>query len=281
MGGLLAGVEGRIKAYALEVGDGGLVTHFRGSMIMGLPDQVRRDWLAAMWPIEPIHYVGCAAPAALLFQNSTLDEMVAPADALRYQQAGSQPKTIRWYAAGHGLEMAAYRDQAEWLRELIGIASYRLAFPASLKIVLAAWFLLTAGSLAFLAVELWRTPAPRGFRLLWLLTTVFLGPLGLTAYWVSSHQPRDAKESAAPVSPARRALGSAAWAASGNICGVIAILGLIMCLQGRSGSSPAPVVAAMVLLPFCGGWLVYTTARWISRPDGSFCAATVVQCWQS
>ncbi len=62
MGGLLAGVEGRIKAYALEVGDGGLVTHFSGAMIMGLPDQVRRDWLAAMWPIEPIHYVGCAAP---------------------------------------------------------------------------------------------------------------------------------------------------------------------------------------------------------------------------
>jgi 7,8-dihydro-6-hydroxymethylpterin-pyrophosphokinase len=26
-----------------------------------------------MWPIEPIHYVGCASPAALLFQNGTLD----------------------------------------------------------------------------------------------------------------------------------------------------------------------------------------------------------------
>ena len=64
MGGLLAGVEDRIKAYALEVGDGGLVTHFSGAMIMGLPDQVRRDRLAAMWPIEPLHYVGCAAPAA-------------------------------------------------------------------------------------------------------------------------------------------------------------------------------------------------------------------------
>ena len=36
-----------------------------------------------MWPIEPVHYVGCAAPAAILFQNGTQDGLVSPADALR------------------------------------------------------------------------------------------------------------------------------------------------------------------------------------------------------
>jgi poly(3-hydroxybutyrate) depolymerase len=273
MGGLLAGVEGRIKAYALEVGDGGLVTHFSGAMIMGLPDQVRRDWLAAMWPIEPIHYVGCAAPAALLFQNSTLDEMVAPADALRYQRAGSEPKTIRWYAAGHALNGQAYRDQAEWLRKAIGIASRRAAFPLGVRVVLIAWFLLTAGSLAFVALILWRTCAPRGARLLWLLATAFLGPLGLVIYWISSRQTRDAGESGEPASPGRRALGSAAWAASGNVCGVVVFLGLLLCLQGDSGSSPVLPLAAMVLLPFCTGWLIFAAARRLSRPDASFSTA--------
>ena len=273
MGGLLAGVEGRIKAYALEVGDGGLVTHFSGAMIMGLPDQVRREWLAAMWPIEPIHYVGCAAPAALLFQNGTLDEMVAPADALRYQQAGSEPKTIRWYAAGHALNGQAYRDQAEWLRNTIGIAGRGAAFPLSVRVVLIAWFLLTAGSLAFLALTLWRTRAPRGARLLWLLATAFLGPLGLVIYWISSRQTRDAGESVEPASPVRRALGSAAWAASGNVCGVVVFLGLLLCLQGESGSSPVLPIAMMVLLPFCAGWLIFAAARRLSRSDAGFSAA--------
>ena len=30
MGGLLAGVEDRLRAYVLQVGDGGLVTHMTG-----------------------------------------------------------------------------------------------------------------------------------------------------------------------------------------------------------------------------------------------------------
>jgi poly(3-hydroxybutyrate) depolymerase len=116
MGGLLAAVEDRVRGYALMVGDGGLVTHFAGGTIMGLPDEVRTNWLAAMWPIEPIRYVGCAAPAALLFQNGTLDTQDPPADALRYQRAGSEPKTILWYEAGHGLGTDAYQDQVLGVR---------------------------------------------------------------------------------------------------------------------------------------------------------------------
>ena len=68
MGGLLAGVEGRLKAYVLAVGDGGLVSHFTGPddtdgprQRLAATDQER--WLAAMRPIEPINFVGRAAPA--------------------------------------------------------------------------------------------------------------------------------------------------------------------------------------------------------------------------
>ena len=97
MGGLLAGVERRRRR---PLPRSRLVTHIartgnRGDYFYtGLTEAGREAWLEAMWPIEPIHYVGHATPAALLFQNGTTDEAVLPADALRYQEAGSEPKVM-------------------------------------------------------------------------------------------------------------------------------------------------------------------------------------------
>lgn len=122
IGGLLAGVERRIVAYALVVGDGGVVTHFRtGGDLDRLPSDQRKRWLRAMEPIEPIRFVGRAAPAPLLFQNGLRDEFVSVHDAEKYQNAGSEPKTIRWYDSGHGLSPEASEFQAEWLEKWIGI----------------------------------------------------------------------------------------------------------------------------------------------------------------
>jgi dienelactone hydrolase len=125
MGGLLAGVEDRIKAYVLAVGDGGLVSHFTGPNDPQPPQSLSAEdwqrWLAAMRPIEPINFIGRAAPAALLFQAGTKDELVPPEDARRYQQAASQPKEIRWYAAGHELNCTAGKDMVAWLARHIRI----------------------------------------------------------------------------------------------------------------------------------------------------------------
>lgn len=126
MGGLLAGVETRIKTYVLAVGDGGLVAHFTGEddldgPLQGLSEERRKRWLAAMEPIEPIRFVGKAAPAALFFQAARQDELVPPADAKRFQEAGSEPKTVKWYDSGHLLNDEASRDELEWLRGQIGI----------------------------------------------------------------------------------------------------------------------------------------------------------------
>jgi hypothetical protein len=141
MGGLLAGVEDRLQAYVLQVGDGGLVTHLTGpedrAAWLARPEDQRRQWVAWMWPIEPIHYVGCASPAALLFQNGTLDTAVPPADGLRYQEAGSEPKTVCWYRAGHALDATADYDQAEWLSERIGISVRRQAVPVDPQVLVA------------------------------------------------------------------------------------------------------------------------------------------------
>jgi hypothetical protein len=127
MGGLLAGVEKRIKAYALVVGDGGLVAHFTGiddrgrSPLEQMPREERQRWLAAMQPIEPVRFVGKAAPSHLLFQNGMQDQLVPPVDGRAYQEAGSEPKTLLWYQAGHQLNDEAVRDRHLWFAEMIGI----------------------------------------------------------------------------------------------------------------------------------------------------------------
>jgi hypothetical protein len=45
-----------------------------------------------MCPIEPINFIGQAAPAALLFLAGTKDESVPQEDARRYHQAVASPR---------------------------------------------------------------------------------------------------------------------------------------------------------------------------------------------
>lgn len=121
MGGLLAGVEHRLKAYVLAAGDGGLVSHLTRPdsphrlEFQSLPATQRARWLKVMRPIEPINFIGRAAPAALLFQAGTRDTLVPQQETRRYYQAASQPKELDWYAAGHALNCTARKDMMAWL----------------------------------------------------------------------------------------------------------------------------------------------------------------------
>lgn len=128
LGGVLAGVETRISAYALAVASGNWVEAFRKSRhplvrlarMSITPAQLEKA-SQVLSPLDPIHYIGHASPAALLFQNGRFDTTV-PADcAQAYQEAGSQPKTCKWYDAGHELNIQAFLDRAEWFRQHLGI----------------------------------------------------------------------------------------------------------------------------------------------------------------
>lgn len=124
MGGLLAGVERRLAAYVLRVGDGGLLAHFTGAedppVPEGLSDTQWRRWRAAMEPIEPIRFIG-RANAPVYFQNGEQDRLVPPADARAYQAAGPGSKKVSWYPAGHGLDQQANLDMYAWMNERIGM----------------------------------------------------------------------------------------------------------------------------------------------------------------
>ena len=134
MGGLLAGIEPRIKAFGLMVGDGGIVSHFTAadgtlfSELNRLSAEERKTWLSLMEPIEPIRFVGRAAPGSLFFQNALRDEAVTRDDALAYQAAGSESRRIEWYESGHFLPREAFRRMVEWLETRIGIDADRFTY---------------------------------------------------------------------------------------------------------------------------------------------------------
>jgi len=125
MGALFVGIERRIKAAVLVVGDGGLVSHFTGpedtNLMASLSCATRLDWFRAMTPIEPIRFIPHASPTPLLLQSGRLDTLVPVADAEELHAAAPQPKTIRWYDAGHGLDQQAAFDRLDWLHAEIGL----------------------------------------------------------------------------------------------------------------------------------------------------------------
>ncbi len=125
MGALFVGIERRLKAAVLVVGDGGLVSHSTGpedaGFLAGLSCATRVGWLRAMVPIEPIRFIPHATPTALLLQSGRLDNLVPAADAEALHRAAPEPRTIRWYDAGHALDAQALRDRHEWLNARIGL----------------------------------------------------------------------------------------------------------------------------------------------------------------
>jgi dienelactone hydrolase len=200
MGGLLAGVEDRITAYVLAAGDGGLVEHTADPGPDGLNIHFSQRWATYMWPTEPLHFVGRAAPAALLFQNGINDTYVPPHDALRFYTAASEPKTMIWYEAGHELPWSFVEDAAEWLQPYLGDHLILLGPNFRPNAVIADRALLAAGMLP-LAVFLVYTIRRRTFNLaeswFWLPAVFFLGPFGLGLYGLANPAKDDQLQKAA------------------------------------------------------------------------------------
>lgn len=125
-GALLAGIEHRIRAYVLQVADGGMAEHFTNDdgsnapPFPGVADSTWRRWLDALRPVGSIHFIGRAVPGSILYQWGEHDEAVPPANARRLL-AASPAATVKWYDSGHGLPMQAQLDALAWLSTKIGL----------------------------------------------------------------------------------------------------------------------------------------------------------------
>jgi len=122
-GGIVAGLEKRVKTYVLMAGMGNF-----------------SDWSLKYWPVtatkgediyrqtmssvDPIHYIPRASPATLLFQFSNNDKFIPRTTATEYFDAASKPKQIKWYDAIHYLNVeAALKDRREWLTRQLRLAA--------------------------------------------------------------------------------------------------------------------------------------------------------------
>ena len=282
MGGLLAGVEDRLKAYALVVGDGGLVTHLTGlddlnaypkGLFYRMPVEVQENWLKEMWPIEPIHYVSLAAPAALLFQNGTQDTLVPPTDANRYQKAGSQPKTILWYKGGHGIagDMKGLVEQLDWMHEKIGTQTLFVQPNFNQEGILinqlaAGWTIVSLLCTAFGSWKiLRRTGLNTAARFIWIWTVLVLGPLGLLVYWLASSTVQIDADAQLETAFWKQAAASSAWTAS------LLIPGLFLASEFAVREIiPMPwKLLTYFAFPLVASWTGFKLLNRFDRPTGS------------
>lgn len=119
-GGVLSGVETRIQAFVLLAGTGS----FTDIAVLSMPflqGEALEAYRQAMTRIDPIYYVGHAAPSALLFQFGLQDEAFPREKVEAFAEAGSEPKLVKWYDADHYLNDEARSDRIEWLRTRLGL----------------------------------------------------------------------------------------------------------------------------------------------------------------
>ena len=130
-GGVIAGVEHRIKAYVLMAGAARATEIMRTSqhplIIRARENTPPEEWeamLVAEAPYDACHYIGRAAPSSLFFQFARHDSFVPVQEAEHYFELASFPKQIAWYEnCNHELSKEARRDRASFLCEQLGLPS--------------------------------------------------------------------------------------------------------------------------------------------------------------
>ena len=79
----------------------------------------RQNFIDSFRGIDPITQVSTLSPAPVLFQFGTEDPHVPAGRAEEFFTAAADPKQIRWYQAGHGLNQDASYHRIAWLSELL------------------------------------------------------------------------------------------------------------------------------------------------------------------
>lgn len=81
----------------------------------------REAFLRQMAEIDPITHVPNLSPAPVLFQFGMDDFHVPQERAEEFFAAAREPREIKWYEAGHGLNEIATMDRKAWLKQKLGL----------------------------------------------------------------------------------------------------------------------------------------------------------------
>jgi hypothetical protein len=128
-GGILSGVEKRIRSFVLMAGvfadeeyifDSARpeITQFR----QRIGEKPLRDFFQQYAFDDPIHFIGHSAPASVFLQFGLQDEGIPETMARHYFELFEEPKKISLYKAGHTLNAEARKDRVQWLAERLKLA---------------------------------------------------------------------------------------------------------------------------------------------------------------
>jgi len=79
--------------------------------------EARETFISQMSAIDPVTHASKLSPAPIFFQFGTDDPHVPKRRAEEFFTSAQEPKEMRWYEAGHGLNSTATDDRKSWLRE--------------------------------------------------------------------------------------------------------------------------------------------------------------------
>ena len=124
MGGVLAGVEPRLRVFVLMAGAPSF-TDVAVANIPSLSGEALEHYRRVMAPIDPVRFVVRERPSPLFLQFGERDEIFGREVAQRLADAASEPKLVRWYDTDHLFRSEeAKRDRVEWLHAQLG-SGYR------------------------------------------------------------------------------------------------------------------------------------------------------------
>jgi dienelactone hydrolase len=111
-GGVLAGIEKRLKAYVLIAG----TTQYASWNSIINSKLVSEDYDKGLEPFDPIRHIAQASPAAIFFQFSSEDGYISEENAKQFYEAAKDPKSIQWYKSEHdSLHNISQKDRLDWL----------------------------------------------------------------------------------------------------------------------------------------------------------------------
>ena len=108
--GLASALDPRVRAVVLMAGrahPSGRATDTASRRVFG--------------PYDTVRFVGQLAPAHVLLQGGTKDDVIGRPEMVALHSATSEPKELRWYPAGHGLGFRAQRERLAWLSTELGL----------------------------------------------------------------------------------------------------------------------------------------------------------------
>jgi dienelactone hydrolase len=123
-GAVLAGVDRRLRAAVLMAGTG----RFVDVAAVNLPDLQGEEfehYHRTLAELDPAVWVGRAAPTPLFFQAALRDEFFTEEQGREFFEQAGDPKSLKWYDAGHSLNEAARRDRIAWLAERLSLDGSR------------------------------------------------------------------------------------------------------------------------------------------------------------